>query len=68
MEYVPLPGQCSGEGLLQSEYIQRKAPQQVRELQSDTKALQILPSADKQAAMLICPLICVHTDVASHRW
>lgn len=54
---------CSGEELLQSEHIY-----QVRELQFNTEALQILPSADKQAAMLICPLICVHTDVASHRW
>lgn len=55
----------SGEELLQNGYIYRKAPQQVCELQFNTKALQILPSADKQAAMLICPLC--HTDVASHR-
>lgn len=59
---------CNGEELLQSGYIYHKAPQQVRELQYNTTALQKLPSAEKQAAMLICPLICVHKDVASHRW
>lgn len=55
------------EVVLKSGYIYGKAPQQVCELPFTTEAVQIPPSADEQAAMLICPFICVHTEAASHR-